>query len=82
MDLIRIVAIGLLLAIVISMGSALYHLSSTRGDSEEHSGKMLHALSVRVGLSIGLFLLLMLAWRMGWISPHGIDPNVNPSVNN
>jgi Protein of unknown function (DUF2909) len=77
MDLIRIVAIGLLLAIVISMGSALFHLSSNRGpptgvQAEEHSRKMARALTIRVGLSISLFILLMLAWKMGWIVPHGV----------
>ena len=34
---------------------------------------MVRALTLRVGLSMGLFLLLMLAWWAGIIAPHGIS---------
>jgi hypothetical protein len=33
---------------------------------------MARALSVRIGLSIALFVLLMIAWYFGGISPHGV----------
>jgi succinate dehydrogenase/fumarate reductase cytochrome b subunit len=69
MDLVRIVVIGLLFAIVFSLGNALYHLATGKGDSK----KMLRALTFRVGLSIALFLMLMLAWRMGLVTPHGVN---------
>jgi hypothetical protein len=68
MDLLRLVIILMLLAIVASLGTALYHLSTGGGDSR----KMLGSLTLRVGLSVGLFLLLMLAWRFGLIRPHGM----------
>lgn len=68
MELIRIVVIVLLLAILVSLGSALYHLATGSGDSK----KMMNALTLRVALSIALFLLLMIAWRLGWIAPHGV----------
>jgi hypothetical protein len=32
---------------------------------------MARALTIRVGLSILLFALLLLAWSLGWIQPHG-----------
>ncbi len=60
----------LLAAIVISLGTGLYHLSTGKGDS----GKMLRALTVRIALSMALFALLMLAWRAGLISPLGGQP--------
>jgi hypothetical protein len=66
--LIRIAALVILGAIVISLGTALYHLSSGKGDSR----KMLRALIVRIGLSLALFVLLMAAWRAGLITPHGL----------
>jgi hypothetical protein len=66
MDAFRIVVFILLAAIVSSLGVGLYHLSSGKGDSR----KMARALSFRIGLSILLFVLLMVAWRMGWISPN------------
>lgn len=68
MDLIRLVILGLLAAIVISLGTALYHLGSGKGDSN----KMLRALTVRIALSLVLFALLMIAWRTGLISPRGL----------
>jgi len=56
-----------LLGIVGSLGSALYQLS--RGTAEG-SARLARALSVRIGLSIALFVLLMLAWHFGIIAPH------------
>ena len=66
--LLRLVVIVVLIAIVASLGTALFHLSSGRGDSR----KMARALTVRIGLSVALFVLLMLAWRFGLITPHSL----------
>jgi hypothetical protein len=68
MAVIKILIIVTLFAIVISLGSALFHLSKGKGDSR----KMARALTIRVGLSVLLFILLMLAWYNGLITPHGI----------
>ncbi len=70
MDLIRLVIVGLLAAIIISLGTALYHLSSGKGDSR----KLLRALTVRIALSLLLFVLLMAAWRAGLIAPRSLQP--------
>lgn len=70
MELFKIVVIVLLVAIVASLGSALFHLSSGKGDSR----KMARALTIRVGLSVALFFMLIGAWALGLISPHGIAP--------
>jgi hypothetical protein len=68
MDLMRLVVFAVLAAIVFSLGSALFHLSTGKGDS----GKMVRALTIRVGLSMLLFLLLMGAWKLGYIHPHAV----------
>jgi hypothetical protein len=68
--LIRIAVIVMLIAIVASLGSALFHLSRGKGDSK----RMVRALTVRIGLSVVLFVLLMIAWYAGLISPHGLQP--------
>jgi len=34
--------------------------------------RMVRALTVRVGLSVGLFLLLLIGWSTGAITPHGM----------
>ena len=64
----RLLILAGLLAIVLSLGSALVHLVRHKGES---SAKMARALTMRVGLSILLFVLLLIAWRFGWIQPHG-----------
>jgi cytochrome bd-type quinol oxidase subunit 2 len=70
MDVIKVLIVVALIAIVASMGNALFHLSSGKGDSK----KMARALTIRVALSVGLFILLMIAWYMGLIAPHGLPP--------
>jgi DUF2909 family protein len=67
MDLIRILVIAGLVVIVASLGSALFALSRPGGDP----AKMVRALTWRIGLSVGLFLLLLLGWYFGLIQPHG-----------
>jgi Protein of unknown function (DUF2909) len=65
---VKVLIVLILVAIVASLGSALFHLSRGRGDS----GAMFRSLALRVGLSVGLFILLMAAWSLGWIRPHGL----------
>ena len=72
MDVFRILVVAVLIGIVASLGSALYHLATNKGDSVDASARMARALTVRVGLSVGLFLLLLFAWSQGWIEPHGV----------
>lgn len=72
--IIRLLVLGVLLAILISLGSALFHLSRKTGDSR----KVARDLTIRIALSVALFLLLMLAWRLGLISPHGLAAHASP----
>jgi hypothetical protein len=81
MDPIKILVIVILFAIVGSLGSALFHLSQGRktddaggeAANQEHSRKMARSLTIRVAMSVVLFILLMLAWKGGLISPHGLS---------
>jgi hypothetical protein len=59
-----------LLVIVGSLGSALYYLFKDRG----RSPRTVKALTFRIGLSISLFILLLLGYRFGILHPHGIRP--------
>jgi hypothetical protein len=68
MDIGRLLVIAILIAIIASLGAALFQMATGKGDS----GKMLKALIWRIGLSVALFLILMLAWRAGLIKPHGV----------
>jgi hypothetical protein len=68
MDPIKMLVLLVLAAIVLSLGVALYQLSTGR----DNSGGMLRSLTVRIALSVALFVLLMIAWRLGLIRPHGV----------
>lgn len=58
----------LLLAIFFALASALYYLVTEKGDSD----RIVKALTWRIGLSIVLFILLLVAFAFGWITPHSI----------
>ncbi len=66
MPLVKLVVILMLVAIVVNLGTALYQLARGTGDSR----RMLRALTWRIGLSVLLFVLLLLAYSAGFIRPH------------
>ena len=68
MPLIKLLVVLMLIAIVVSLGSALFHLSRGKGDSK----KMLRALTWRISLSVLLFALLMIAYSRGLLQPHAV----------
>lgn len=65
MDLFRTLVGLVMLGIVFSLGNALFHLMTSKGESK----KMVRALTMRVALSVGLFIALMTAWALGIIQP-------------
>ncbi|MEM8547625.1 MAG: twin transmembrane helix small protein [Pseudomonadota bacterium] len=64
----RLIVILLLLGIVVSLGSGLFYLTR----DQEDSGRLVRALTWRIGLSVLLFGFLILAGIMGWIEPGGL----------
>lgn len=61
-------------AILASLGSALYFMMRDGADGKPKTSNMARALALRVGLSILLFLCILLAWKFGYIQPTGIAP--------
>jgi len=55
--------IGVLILIVLSLGSALFFVFQDRSDSK----RAVKALALRVGLSVGLFVFLMVAYYLGFV---------------
>ena len=55
--------------IVLSLVSAMVQLVR---DSRGETRRMVRALTVRIGLSIALFIVLWATWKMGWIEPHAV----------
>lgn len=62
-----LIAVGLLI-IVVSLGQALYAMSS----GPQNSARVVKALTVRISVSVALFIALMVAWHFGLIEPHGL----------
>jgi branched-subunit amino acid transport protein AzlD len=54
--------------IIASLGSALFFLMRDKG----RSNRTVQALAMRVGLSITLFLIVLGAYKLGWIHPTGL----------
>lgn len=59
----RIIVIVFLIAILGSLGSALYYMVTERNGGK----RMARALAIRVGLSVSLFLMLMAGYYFGLI---------------
>lgn len=66
--LIKFIVIAMLVLIVASLFTALYRLATSRGSDD--STATVKALSIRVGLSIALFALLMILSALGIITPN------------
>jgi len=66
-----IIVIAIIIVILFSLGSAL--VGMLRG-GKGGSDKMFKSLRLRIGLSVFLFVFLMLASFMGWIEPNNVLP--------
>lgn len=66
----RIFVIIVFLGILASLGSALFYLMKDKGGSN----RTVNALTMRIGLSVALFLLLLAANALGWIKSTGFTP--------
>jgi apolipoprotein N-acyltransferase len=61
--MLKMLVVLLLLAIVVSLFSGLFYLYRDRGTGE----RTVRALTLRIALSIALFILLLAAFRFGLI---------------
>lgn len=64
----RIVVYLFIAFIIFSLGSALYYLVKDKGQSD----RTVKALTVRISLSIFLFIMLMASYYFGWIPETGL----------
>lgn len=60
--------IAFLILILWNLGAGLYYLLVDKGQSK----RTVNALTWRIGLSVGLILLVILGIWTGFIKPHGI----------
>lgn len=69
-QILKIFIVLALLVIIGSLGTGLYYLLKDRN----RSPRTVRALTLRIGLSIGLFIALLIAFSTGLIKPHGLNP--------
>jgi hypothetical protein len=62
----RIVIVIAFIGILAALGSALVFLVRDRGSSN----RTVNALTVRISLSVALFLFILFSYWMGWIQPR------------
>ena len=60
-------------AIIGSLATALFFMMKRQVNGKTRSQKMAFALGLRVAISILLFASIILAWKLGYIQPTGIQ---------
>lgn len=70
MLLFKLIVVLLLIFVIVSLFTALYRLNKDDGDST----RVVKALAVRVGLSILIFVLIMIGAKLGIIEPNANLP--------
>jgi flagellar basal body-associated protein FliL len=69
----KVLMVVMLVAVLAALASAGLFMLRKNDDSEDRrSSRMARALAVRVGLSVALFLFILLSWYMGWVKPGGL----------
>lgn len=68
MTLQKLLIIAVFLAVIYNLGAALYYMMSDKGQTN----RTVKSLTWRIGLSVGLILVVCLMIWAGWIRPHGI----------
>lgn len=61
-----------LVLIVAALASAGVFMMRDGRDGKPKTSNMMRALAIRVGLSVLLFICILLSYWMGWIRPTGI----------
>ena len=64
--------VAALIGIIAALALAGRAMLKDGRDGQPKSSKMARALALRVALSIGLFLFVLLSYYMGWIQPTGV----------
>jgi len=68
----KIVIVAFLVLVLAALGGAGFFMLRRHPRDGSADKRMARALAVRVALSVSLFLLILLAWALGWIHPSGI----------
>jgi uncharacterized membrane protein len=64
----KYVVLAAFIGIFASLGSALFFLMRDKGTTN----RTVNALTMRIGLSVALFIFVLFSYWMGWIKPTGL----------
>lgn len=70
MSIVKITILILLLLILLSLGAGMFTLIKDRNQTDRTA----KFLTLRIVLSILVFIFIAISFFMGWIQPHGIVP--------
>lgn len=59
-------------AILASLATALFFMMKDGTNGKGKTSGMARALAFRIGLSVLLFVCILIAWKMGYIQPTGL----------
>jgi succinate dehydrogenase/fumarate reductase cytochrome b subunit len=65
----KLLIIGVMIVILWNLGAGLYYMMVDKGKTD----RTVKSLSWRIGLSVGLIILVMIGIYTGVIKPHGIQ---------
>lgn len=67
------ILIGLAFVVILgSLAAAVYYMLHGGEKTKATNNRMVRALTVRIALSIAVFICILLAWKLGYIQPTGI----------
>jgi hypothetical protein len=61
-------------AILFALGAAGRAMLQDGREGQVKSNRMVRALTWRIGISVALFVFILLGYKLGWIHPTGIRP--------
>ena len=70
MLIVKIIIVVLLGLIVLSLAAGMFSMIK----DQENSDRTVKMLTIRIVLSIVIFIFIFISFYMGWIQPHGVLP--------
>ena len=71
MSIFKILVVILLLVVFSALFSGMYYMMKDKGKTD----RVVKALTWRIGVSLTLFVILLVGAWTGMIEPHGVYPN-------
>lgn len=68
----KIIVLLAFVGILASLGTALFFMMRDGRNGKAKTSNMARALALRVGLSILLFVCILVAWKLGYVHPTGL----------